>query len=112
MARHPEDVPEASTFVLETAVALRKGDQAVPDGARDRDGDVETGFARGVGDVDEDAVIDRLGAGVAITTPCARTAAWDTGRRHQRRSSCQAGRPAPLRYAGRPASLAEKPAMH
>ena len=38
-------------------------------------------------------------------------AAWDTGRRHQRRLSCQAGPPgsAPLR---RPPSLDEKPAMH
>ena len=27
-------------------------------------GNLETGFARGIGDVDEDAVLDRLGAGV------------------------------------------------
>ena len=36
----------------------------IPDGARDGDGNPETGFARGFGDVDEDAVLDRLGAGV------------------------------------------------
>ncbi len=41
--------------------------------------------------------------GDTITTPCARTAAWDTGRRPRRRSSCQAGRPAPLRSADHPA---------
>ena len=35
-------------------------------GSRDRDGDGEARFARGVGDVDEDAVLDRLGAGVGV----------------------------------------------
>ena len=64
MARHPEDVPEPAGLVLEAAVALGKGDEAAPDGARDRDGNLETRFARGFGDVDEDAVVDRLGAGV------------------------------------------------
>ena len=38
----------------------------LPDGAGERDGDVETGFARGFGDVDEDAVLDCLGAGVGV----------------------------------------------
>lgn len=33
--------------------------------------------------------------------PCVRIAACDTARQPPRRSSCQAGRPAPLRYAGR-----------
>ena len=64
VARHPEDVPQAPALVLETAVALGKRDQAIPDGARDGDGNLETGFARGFGDVDEDAVLDRLGAGI------------------------------------------------
>ena len=47
--------------------------------------------------------------GGAITTLSAHTAAWDTGRRPRKRSSRQAGRPAPLR---RSPSLAEKPSMH
>ena len=33
--------------------------------------------------------------GGAITIPSAHAAAWDTGRRPRKRSSCQAGRPAP-----------------
>ena len=37
------------------------------------------------------------------TTRSAHMAAWDTGRRPRRRSSCQAGRPAPLRSADHPA---------
>ena len=41
--------------------------------------------------------------GGSITTPYARTAAWDTGYRLQKRSFCQAGLPAPLRSAGHPA---------
>ena len=47
--------------------------------------------------------------GGAITVPSAHAAAWDTGRRPRKRSSCQAGRPAPLR---RSPSLAEKPSTH
>ena len=43
------------------------------------------------------------GLALGCTTPYARTAAWDTGRRPWRRSSCQAGHPAPLRSAGHPA---------
>ena len=39
----------------------------------------------------------------ATTTPSAHMAAWDTGRRPQKRSSRQAGHPAPLRSAGHPA---------
>ena len=41
--------------------------------------------------------------GGVTTTPSAHTAAWDIGRRPRKRSSCQAGRLAPLRSAGRPA---------
>ena len=41
--------------------------------------------------------------GGATTMPYAHMAAWDTGRRHRKRSSGQAGRPAPLRSAGHPA---------
>ena len=62
--RHPEDVPEASGFVLEASVALGEGNEALPDGARDGDGDGESGFARGFGDVDERPFGDGLGAGV------------------------------------------------
>ena len=47
--------------------------------------------------------------GGAIAVPSAHAAAWDTGRRPRKRSSCQAGRPAPLR---RSPSLAEKPSTH
>ena len=47
--------------------------------------------------------------GGAITVPSAHAAAWDTGRRPRKRSSCQAGRPAPLR---RSPSLAAKPSTH
>ena len=42
------------------------------------------------------------GLAFGCTTRSARTAAWNTGRRLRRRSSCQAGRPAPLRSAGHP----------
>ena len=64
VARHPEYVPQAPALVLETLVPLGQGDQAVPNGTRDRDGNLEARLAGGVGDVDEDAVLDRLGAGV------------------------------------------------
>ena len=47
--------------------------------------------------------------GGASTVPSAHAAAWDTGRRPRKRSSCQAGRPAPLR---RSPSLAAKPSTH
>ena len=43
------------------------------------------------------------GLALACTTRSAHMAAWDTGRRLRRRSSCQAGRPAPLRSTGHPA---------
>ena len=62
--RHPEDVPEAPALVLEAAIPLGQGDEGVPHRARDRDGNLEARLAGGFGDVDEDAVLDRLGAGV------------------------------------------------
>ena len=37
-----------------------------------------------------------------LQTPSAHIAAWDTGHRPRKRSSCQSGRPAPLRSAGHP----------
>ena len=43
------------------------------------------------------------GLALACTARSAHMAACDTGRRLRRRSSCQAGRPAPLRSAGHPA---------
>ena len=64
VVRHVQDVPQAAGFVLETAIALGEGDQAVPDGAGDCDGDGEAGFSGGCADVDENAVGDRLLAGV------------------------------------------------
>ena len=45
VARHPEHVPQAPALVLETEVTVRKSDQTLPDGARDRDGDTETRLA-------------------------------------------------------------------
>jgi hypothetical protein len=45
----------------------------------------------------------------STTTPSARTALWDTGHQHQKRSPCQAGPPAPLRVASAPAWHQEVP---
>ena len=64
VACHPEDVPEPSGLVLEAAVALGQRDEALPGGTGQRDRDPEPGLAGGVGHVDEDAVLDRLAAGV------------------------------------------------
>ena len=62
--RHPDDVPKAPALVLEALVPVGQGDQAFPHPARDCDGNLEPRLARGIGDIDEDAVLDRLGAGV------------------------------------------------
>ena len=43
------------------------------------------------------------GLALGCTTPSARTVAWDTGHRPRKRSSRQAGRPAPLHSASHPA---------
>ena len=65
VVRHPEEVPEAPALILETLVSLGQGDQSVPTPrTRDRDGNLEPRLAGGLGDVDEDAVLDGLGAGV------------------------------------------------
>ena len=69
MARHSEDVARAPALVLESAVALGQGDKAVTDGAGDRDGNPEARFVRGFGDVDQDAVFDRVTA--TTVTPLA-----------------------------------------
>ena len=62
-AEHPNDVPQAAGFVL-AADLRRHCDISIEHGARDKHGQLDSGFLRRLGDVDLHAIGDGLGSGV------------------------------------------------
>jgi hypothetical protein len=64
-AQHPNDVPKAPGFVL-TCHVRRNGNVGVEHGAREEHGELDPGFAGGLGDFNLHAVGDGLSAGVTV----------------------------------------------
>ena len=64
-AEHPDNIPKASGFVL-AGDTFGNGHKGIVNGAGEENGKLDSGFLRGFGDFDLEAVGDSLRPGVGI----------------------------------------------